>query len=81
MPPCAAEEALREPRRSAKGLIVFDALGLVVALYTAYAALAGQVYAKSGPGGRMVSREDSPGYFWIVIAIYAALSVALIGVF
>jgi hypothetical protein len=60
---------------------VFEPLGLLVGIYTAYAALTGSVYAKSGPGGRLVSREESPEYFWLVIAIYAGLSVALLTVF
>jgi len=60
---------------------VFQALGVLVALYTAYAALSGEVYTKSGPGGRVVSRAESPEYFWVVIAVYAALGVALLTVF
>jgi hypothetical protein len=60
---------------------VFDALGAVVGLYTAYAALRGEVYAKAGPSGRVVSRSDAPAYFWIVIAVYAGLAAALITVF
>ena len=60
---------------------MFKALGILVGLYAAYAAFSGEVYAKSGPGGRTISREDSPGYFWVVIAIYAGLSAALILVF
>jgi hypothetical protein len=60
---------------------MFKALGILLSLYTAYAAAKGEVYAKSGPGGRVVSRQDSPRYFWAVIAIYAGLSVALLTVF
>lgn len=60
---------------------MFDALGIVVGLYTAYAAFTGSVYAKSGPWGRKVTRQDSPGYFWTVIAIYAGLSAALVFIF
>jgi len=81
--------------------VIFKAIGIVVALYTLYAAASGRVYAKSGPGGRCrpaavcrrparddtraggrtVSRQETPVYFWTVVAIYAGLSVALIGVF
>jgi len=57
---------------------MFKALGVLVGLYTLYAAVTGSVYAKSGPGGRTVSRQESPEYFWIVIAIYAGLSAALL---
>jgi hypothetical protein len=60
---------------------MFKAIGVVVALYTLYAAASGRVYAKSGPGGRMVSRRETPVYFWTVVAIYAGLSVALIAIF
>lgn len=60
---------------------MFKILGGVVALYTAYAAVKGEVYAKSGAWGRTVSRARSPEYFWVVIVIYACLSVALMVVF
>ena len=62
-------------------MILFKALGILVALYTIYAVRRGEVYAKSGVRGRTVSRDDSPGYFWVVIMIYAGLSVALVTVF
>jgi hypothetical protein len=61
--------------------MVFKAIGIVLALYTLYAVASGRVYAKSGPGGRTISRQDTPIYFWIVITIYAGLSIALTFVF
>jgi hypothetical protein len=60
---------------------VFKMLGILVGLYAAYAAVTGSVYAKSGVWGRTVSRQESPAYFWIVIAIYGCLSAALLFVF
>ncbi|HRF83183.1 MAG: hypothetical protein J0L89_08735 [Xanthomonadales bacterium] len=60
---------------------MFKALGILVGLYALYAALTGEVLAKSGPWGRTVSRADSPRYFWVVVAIYAALALALLTVF
>jgi hypothetical protein len=60
---------------------MFDVLGVLLALYTAYAVASGEVLAKSGPRARTVSRADSPRYFWVVIAIYACLSIALILIF
>jgi len=60
---------------------MFKMLGILVGLYTLYAAMNGKVHAKSGAWGRTVSRVDSPEYFWVVIAIYAGLSVALITIF
>ncbi|MGB7930687.1 MAG: hypothetical protein WCH04_00425 [Gammaproteobacteria bacterium] len=60
---------------------MFKLLGILVGLYTLYAAINGEVYAKSGAWGRTVLRVKSPEYFWVVIAIYAGLSIALITVF
>jgi hypothetical protein len=56
---------------------------MLVGVYTLWAALEGKVYAK--PMGlrqiELVTKEDRPGYFWVVITIYAGLSVALLTVF
>lgn len=60
---------------------MFRLIGILLALYTAYAAISGEVFAKSGISGRAVLKAESPGYFWVVIVIYAALSAALITVF
>lgn len=60
---------------------MFVMLGIVVAIYTAYAALAGEVVIAQGPGARRVRRIESPVYFWICIAIYAGLSLAMIAIF
>ena len=57
---------------------MFKALGVLVGAYGLYAAVKGEVYAKSGPWGRTVSREDSPEYFWVIVAIYAGLGLALV---
>jgi hypothetical protein len=60
---------------------VFKILGVVVIVYTVYAATRGEVFAKSGPWGRVVARDTSPRYFWAVIVIYAGLGLALLTVF
>jgi hypothetical protein len=60
---------------------MFNALGILLAGYTLYAALRGEVYARAGPVGRLVTRQDSTAYFWTVIAIYSGLSLALMTVF
>ena len=60
---------------------MFMFLGIVVGLYTMYAACTGTVYAKRGPGGGVIERADSPRYFWLVIACYAALAIAMITIF
>jgi hypothetical protein len=49
----------------------------LVLLYAVYAAVTGEVYAKSGAGGRTVSRDDSPRYFWVVVVIYLGLGLAM----
>lgn len=60
---------------------VFKLLGILVGIYTIYAVSKGEVFAKSGPWGRTVSREDSPEYFWTVVVIYGGLALALVTVF
>jgi hypothetical protein len=59
----------------------FGIMGTLLMLYTLYAAVTGKVYAKRRVWGRLIWRNESPGYFWVVIAIYAGLSVALMTVF
>lgn len=56
---------------------MFKLLGALVCLYSVYAAVTGRVIARSGPWARIVSRQESPEYFWLVIVIYAGLSIAL----
>lgn len=60
---------------------VFKLIGVLAGIYTLHAAIRGHVYAKAGVWGRTVSKSDEPTYFWVVIAIYAALSLALLTVF
>ncbi|MGH7381346.1 MAG: hypothetical protein ACREKR_03835 [Candidatus Methylomirabilales bacterium] len=60
---------------------MFKALGVLVALYAIYAVFRGEVYARAGAGVRLVSKEDSAEYFWVVVIIYFALSLALITIF
>lgn len=56
---------------------MFELLGVLLAVYTLYAAAKGEVVAKAGPGARTVLRSESPRYFWCVIIIYAGLALAL----
>jgi hypothetical protein len=60
---------------------MFKALGLLVLVYTIYAGTKGEVLAKSGVWGRIVTRAGSPRYFWAVIVIYAVLGVVLLAIF
>ncbi len=61
--------------------MMFDALGVIVAVYAVYCLLTGRVYARRGIGGESIFREASPVRFWTVVGIYFALAVALIAVF
>lgn len=60
---------------------MFKLLGVLIGLYVAFAVVRGEVFAKSGVWGRTVSKLDSPEYFWVVVTIYGALSLALLTIF
>jgi hypothetical protein len=60
---------------------LFKLIGTLVGLYALYAAIAGKIHIKSGPGGRWVLRGESPEYFWICVVIYFGLAIALFTVF
>lgn len=60
---------------------MFRALGILVLLYVAYALSRGEVFAKSGIRGVIVSRDESPGRFATVIAVYILLGIALLFLF
>lgn len=60
---------------------LFRLLGVLVIAYALYAAWRGEVFARSGAWGKTVLREQSPRYFWVVIAIYGLLGLALLTVF
>lgn len=60
---------------------MFKFLGALVALYTVYAAVRGEVLAKAGHGARTIVRDESPRYFWCVVVIYAGLALALVFLF
>lgn len=60
---------------------MFKILGVVFTCYVLYAVVIGKVVARSGPGARVVSRDDSPAYYWTVVVIYLALCIALLTYF
>lgn len=60
---------------------ISDVLGLFVALYVVRAVMTGDVFAPLGARERTVERETDSRRFWTAIALYAALSVALITLF
>lgn len=57
---------------------LFQALGALLALYVAYAIATGSVVVKDRWKSKRVRRDDAPREFWVCIAIYAALTVALL---
>lgn len=60
---------------------MFDALGVLLALYVGYAIANGGVCVKAGFRARTLLRHESPEEFWMAIVIYSGLSIALITVF
>ncbi|MCQ9374070.1 hypothetical protein NMQ14_07405 [Methyloversatilis sp. XJ19-13] len=56
---------------------MFKLIGVAVAIYTVYAFVKGEVYARSFVMGRKVTRAEDENYFLTVIAIYGLLSVGL----
>jgi hypothetical protein len=60
---------------------MFKLLGILLALYIAYAMYKGEVGAKSGIRWVSVNKEAAPKYFWLVLACYAILSVSLMTLF
>lgn len=52
-------------------------IGVALAIYTVYAFVKGEVYARSFVMGRKVTRAEDENYFLTVIAIYGLLSVGL----
>lgn len=60
---------------------MFKLLGVLLSGYVVYAVTSGRVIAKSGPWAREVLRTERPRYFWIVVAVYSALALALLTYF
>lgn len=60
---------------------MFKLLGILVALYVAYALSIGEVYAKRGVSGATSTRAGEPYRYWSAIAAYALLAIALLFVF
>lgn len=61
--------------------IVFKLLGVLVALYVAYALSIGEVYAKRGIWGAASTRAEQPVLYWSAMVVYAILALALLFVF
>lgn len=56
---------------------MFKLLAVLLAGYTIYALLEGEVFAKSGAWGRKIRRDAEPKYFTLVIGIYFLLAAAM----
>jgi hypothetical protein len=66
----------QEPQRVPTDMLL--PIGVFVLLYAAYALVQGEVWAKDRWSGKRVYRDQSPFYFWFMIAVYTALGVLLI---
>jgi hypothetical protein len=53
-------------------------IGILVLLYIVYALAQGEVWAKDRWTGKRVYRDQSPVYYWFMIAVYTALGVMLL---
>jgi hypothetical protein len=62
-------------------MTIFRLLSILLAVYVAYAAVTGAVWVHRGPFARRVVRAEDPAGFWVSVAIYAGLAVALATVF
>ena len=62
---------------------MFKGLGILLAVYVAWAAYDGKVFAKQSGlrGPRYYHRDEQPAWFWTIIAIYGLLSVAMMTIF
>jgi hypothetical protein len=59
----------------------FRILGVLIGCYAVCAAYNGEIHAKSGMRRRIILRDESPEYFWMVVIIYLVLGIALLTVF
>lgn len=57
---------------------MFKGIAAMIAFYLLYAVSQGQVHAKSGLHMTVVSREESPVYFWLVIGCYGIVGAMLL---
>jgi hypothetical protein len=60
---------------------MFKLLGVAVGLYVGYGLLSREIYARSGPGGRLFRRDEDPRGYWSAIVAYSLLTLALVFVF
>ena len=59
----------------------FRIIGMAVGAYAIYTVVVGRALGGPNIAPRFVSRSDEPIYFWVHVAIYAGLSLALMFVF
>jgi hypothetical protein len=57
---------------------LFDLLGILLAIYAAYAVWSGSVYARHRMWGRSFLRAEEPVGYWSIIVIYFGLALALV---
>jgi hypothetical protein len=57
---------------------LFDLLGGLLAIYTAYAVWTGAVYARHRAWGRSFLRSEAPFNYWSTVVVYTGLALALV---
>ena len=62
-------------------MTLIQIIGVAVGAYAIYAASVGRALGGANISPRFVSRSIEPAYFWVLVAIYAGLSMALIFLF
>ena len=60
---------------------LFDILGILLACYVSYSLFTRSVYAKPGPWGRTLRRDEDAFAYWSAIVSYVLLSIALVFIF
>jgi len=60
---------------------LFPLLGALLGAYVVYGAARGELYAKAGPWGALVRRDEEPFRFWSTLVVYGGLTFALFFVF
>ena len=60
---------------------MFKALGALLVIYLLHCLYRGDVFVKAGAWGRRIYRSEAPKAYWLNMALYALLALALFTVF
>lgn len=56
---------------------LFQIGGLALLCYVIRSYMIGDVYARSGIGGRSFRRDEEPFHYWFILASYTLLAIAM----